>query len=96
MSHSQILSQIAQFKSEISAAQSVNKIHVFGETNSGVYQWIYIWTANSKSLTATQGGGGISPTFGAGLWILDYIMQTLILGTKVVFHHARRVGTCSC
>lgn len=34
-------------------------------------------------ITATQGGGGISPTFGAGLWILDYVMQTVIMGTKV-------------
>lgn len=34
---------------------------------------------------ATQGGGGISPTFGAALWILDYVMQTLTMGTKVKF-----------
>jgi hypothetical protein len=34
---------------------------------------------------ATQGGGGISPTFGAALWILDYVMQTVIMGTKVRF-----------
>lgn len=33
---------------------------------------------------ATQGGGGISPTFGAGLWILDYVMQTLLMGTNVI------------
>ncbi|GAB1193953.1 hypothetical protein APSETT444_003190 [Aspergillus pseudonomiae] len=32
--------------------------------------------------SATQGGGGISPTYGAGLWILDYVMQTLLLGTQ--------------
>lgn len=36
------------------------------------------------SILATQGGGGISPTFGAALWILDYVMQTLIMGTKVM------------
>jgi hypothetical protein len=29
-----------------------------------------------KEYPATQGGGGISPTFGAALWILDYVMQT--------------------
>ncbi|KAI9741047.1 MAG: hypothetical protein M1834_002758 [Cirrosporium novae-zelandiae] len=28
--------------------------------------------------SATCGGGGISPTFGAGLWIIDYIMQALL------------------
>lgn len=32
---------------------------------------------------ATGGGGGISPTFGAALWIVDYVMQSLILGIKV-------------
>lgn len=32
---------------------------------------------------ATQGGGGISPTFGAGLWILDYVMQSVYMGTEV-------------
>jgi hypothetical protein len=32
---------------------------------------------------ATGGGGGISPTFGAALWIVDYVMQSLILGTEV-------------
>lgn len=34
-------------------------------------------------MTATQGGGGISPTYGAGLWLLDYVMQMLLLGTDV-------------
>lgn len=33
--------------------------------------------------TATQGGGGISPTFGAGLWIVDYVMQAVLLGSEV-------------
>ena len=36
------------------------------------------------SILATQGGGGISPTFGAALWILDYVMQTLLMGTEVM------------
>lgn len=34
-------------------------------------------------ITATQGGGGISPTFGAGLWIVDYVMQAVLLGSEV-------------
>lgn len=33
--------------------------------------------------SATQGGGGISPTFGAGLWILDYVLQSVNMGIKV-------------
>lgn len=35
------------------------------------------------SVKATQGGGGISPTYGAALWILDYVMQAVIIGAKV-------------
>ena len=35
--------------------------------------------------SATQGGGGISPTYGAGLWILDYIMQSTMNGIQVGF-----------
>jgi hypothetical protein len=37
--------------------------------------------ANYRS--ATQGGGGISPTFGAGLWVMDYVFQLLQIGVKV-------------
>ncbi|KAJ5557381.1 beta-glucuronidase [Penicillium frequentans] len=44
--------------------------------------------------SATGGGGGISPTFGAGLWILDYVMQTLIMGTKSLYFHQGTIGNC--
>ncbi|KAH8883084.1 hypothetical protein GQ53DRAFT_664796 [Thozetella sp. PMI_491] len=44
--------------------------------------------------SATQGGGGISPTYGAGLWILDYVMQLLLLGTKAVYFHQGTIGNC--
>ncbi|KAF7595496.1 hypothetical protein BBP40_005832 [Aspergillus hancockii] len=44
--------------------------------------------------SATQGGGGISPTFGAGLWILDYVMQTLLMGTKALYFHQGTIGNC--
>jgi len=38
--------------------------------------------------SATCGGGGISPTFGAGLWIVDYVFQSVILGyERLYFHH---------
>ena len=43
---------------------------------------------------ATQGGGGISPTFGAALWILDYVMQTLIMGTNALYFHQGTIGNC--
>ncbi|KAJ5211519.1 uncharacterized protein N7498_003165 [Penicillium cinerascens] len=44
--------------------------------------------------SATDGGGGISPTFGAGLWILDYVMQTLLLGTDALYFHQGTIGNC--
>ncbi|OJJ95998.1 hypothetical protein ASPACDRAFT_1891396 [Aspergillus aculeatus ATCC 16872] len=44
--------------------------------------------------SATGGGGGISPTFGAGLWILDYAMQAVILGIKQLYFHQGTVGNC--
>ncbi|KAJ5799581.1 CAZyme family GH79 [Penicillium psychrosexuale] len=44
--------------------------------------------------SATQGGGGISPTFGAALWILDYVMQTVLMGTNALYFHQGTVGNC--
>ncbi|PCG92027.1 Glycoside hydrolase, superfamily [Penicillium occitanis (nom. inval.)] len=44
--------------------------------------------------SATQGGGGISPTFGAALWILDYVMQTVIMGTQALYFHQGTIGNC--
>ncbi|OQD87766.1 hypothetical protein PENANT_c005G05608 [Penicillium antarcticum] len=44
--------------------------------------------------SATQGGGGISPTFGAALWILDYVMQTVLMGTDALYFHQGTVGNC--
>lgn len=43
---------------------------------------------------ATQGGGGISPTFGAALWILDYVLQTVLLGTNALYFHQGTIGNC--
>ncbi|KAJ5946929.1 beta-glucuronidase [Penicillium verhagenii] len=44
--------------------------------------------------SATGGGGGISPTFGAGLWILDYVMQSLVMGSKSLYFHQGTIGDC--
>ncbi|KAF7553526.1 hypothetical protein G7Z17_g3530 [Cylindrodendrum hubeiense] len=44
--------------------------------------------------SATQGGGGISPTFGAGLWILDYVLQLVHMGTKAIYFHQGTIGNC--
>ncbi|KAL6705692.1 hypothetical protein ACN47E_006481 [Coniothyrium glycines] len=44
--------------------------------------------------SATQGGGGISPTFGAALWILDYVVQTVLQGTEALYFHQGTIGNC--
>ncbi|CRK25637.1 hypothetical protein BN1708_014263 [Verticillium longisporum] len=44
--------------------------------------------------SATQGGGGISPTYGAGLWVMDYAIQAAILGTNALYFHHGTIGNC--
>ncbi|KAK4500334.1 hypothetical protein PRZ48_008523 [Zasmidium cellare] len=44
--------------------------------------------------SATQGGGGISPMFGSGLWVMDYSLQMLYLGTEALYFHQGTIGNC--
>ncbi|KAF2166606.1 glycoside hydrolase family 79 protein [Zasmidium cellare ATCC 36951] len=44
--------------------------------------------------SATQGGGGISPMFGSGLWVMDYSLQLLHLGTESLYFHQGTIGNC--
>ncbi|KAL4802189.1 hypothetical protein BDV18DRAFT_167043 [Aspergillus unguis] len=44
--------------------------------------------------SATQGGGGISPTYGAALWIVDYVMQLVSMGTEALYFHQGTIGNC--
>ncbi|CAH7668971.1 family 79 glycoside hydrolase [Phakopsora pachyrhizi] len=42
----------------------------------------------SETNSATCGGGAISPMFGSGLWVLNFIMQSLLNGvSRIYFHH---------
>ena len=45
-------------------------------------------------LSATCGGGGISPTFGAGLWVLDYTLQSAVKGIERLYFHQGTIGNC--
>ncbi|OBZ67030.1 Solute carrier family 40 member 2 [Grifola frondosa] len=45
--------------------------------------------------SATCGGGGISPTFGAGLWILDYVIQGALNGADRLYFHHGTIGNCA-
>ncbi|KIK65736.1 glycoside hydrolase family 79 protein [Collybiopsis luxurians FD-317 M1] len=44
--------------------------------------------------SATCGGGGISPTFGAALWIVDYVLQGALNGAERLYFHQGTIGNC--
>ncbi|KAH8107834.1 hypothetical protein BXZ70DRAFT_1003265 [Cristinia sonorae] len=45
--------------------------------------------------SATCGGGGISPTFGAALWIVDYSLQAALNGVDRLYFHQGTIGNCA-
>ncbi|KAJ8497180.1 hypothetical protein ONZ51_g677 [Trametes cubensis] len=45
--------------------------------------------------SATCGGGGISSTFGAGLWIIDYVLQSALIGVERLYFHHGTIGNCA-
>jgi hypothetical protein len=78
MSHSSISSNIAVFQADIAAAATTGKEYVLGETNS------------------VSGGGAaaVSPTFGAALWTMDYVLRASLAGIKRTYFHHGTVGLC--
>ncbi|EPQ57604.1 hypothetical protein GLOTRDRAFT_59073 [Gloeophyllum trabeum ATCC 11539] len=44
--------------------------------------------------SATCGGGGISPTFGAALWVMDYVLQGVLNGVDRLYFHQGTIGNC--
>ena len=94
MNHKDIATQIKPYAAEVSAASAKGKPHIFGETNSGIFHHDPIFIIMLTAAPATQGGGGISPTFGAALWILDYVMQTVLMGTDALYFHQGTIGNC--
>ncbi|KAH9858510.1 glycoside hydrolase superfamily [Lenzites betulinus] len=45
--------------------------------------------------SATCGGGGISPTFGAAMWIVDYVLQSALIGVERLYFHHGTIGNCA-
>ncbi|KAI0686858.1 hypothetical protein BC835DRAFT_1450643 [Cytidiella melzeri] len=45
--------------------------------------------------SATCGGGGISPTFGAALWIIDYVLQGALNGVDRLYFHQGTISNCA-
>ncbi|KAF2226017.1 hypothetical protein BDZ85DRAFT_193194 [Elsinoe ampelina] len=89
MNHAIIGQQISPYRAEYNTAKSQGKTYLMGETNS-------VRAGYRAKLTreATQGGGGISPTFGAALWVLDYVIQSVILGLDSLYFHQGTIGNC--
>ncbi|EHL00822.1 hypothetical protein M7I_3213 [Glarea lozoyensis 74030] len=78
MSHSGIVNNMKKFKADVAAAMAVGKEYVLGETNS------------------VSGGGaaGVSPTFGAALWTMDYVLHASVLNIRRTYFHHGTVGLC--
>ncbi|RDW69914.1 glycoside hydrolase family 79 protein [Coleophoma crateriformis] len=78
MSHSGIVSDMTMFIPDVAAAQGTGKQYVLGETNS------------------VSGGGAaaVSPTFGAGLWTMDYTLRASFLNISRTYFHHGTIGAC--
>ncbi|KAI5865244.1 glycoside hydrolase family 79 protein [Durotheca rogersii] len=78
MSHKGISSNLHVFDADVAAALKENKPYIFGETNS------------------VSGGGaaGVSPTFGAALWTMDYVLRATYSNISRTYFHHGTVGNC--
>ncbi|KAI5920317.1 glycoside hydrolase family 79 protein [Camillea tinctor] len=78
MSHKGIASNLHVFDADVEAALGEGKPYVFGETNS------------------VSGGGAasVSPTFGAALWTMDYVLRASYSNISRTYFHHGTVGNC--
>ncbi|KAL1904157.1 hypothetical protein Sste5344_010137 [Sporothrix stenoceras] len=78
MTHINVVKNVEVYSSDISSALGVGKPYVFGETNS-----------------ATGGGAaGVSPTYGAALWTMDYSLRAVASNVSRLYFHHGTVGNC--
>ncbi|KAI5309961.1 hypothetical protein KEM55_002048 [Ascosphaera atra] len=78
VNHQSTVNGTAEFAPFIENARQLGKEFVFGETNS-----------------ANQGGvEGLSDTYGAALWLIDYTMQAVKHGVKHLLFHHGTIGQC--
>ncbi|KAI0551143.1 hypothetical protein F4679DRAFT_540541 [Xylaria curta] len=78
MSHRGISSNLHVFDADIAATLKEGKQYIFGETNS------------------VSGGGaaGVSPTFGAALWTMDYVVRATYSNISRTYFHHGTIGFC--
>ncbi|WRT63343.1 uncharacterized protein IL334_000248 [Kwoniella shivajii] len=69
--HTTIVNYVKTFQPEVDAARSL-----------GDRPLVF-----GETNSATCGGGGISPTFGAALWLMDYTLQSVKLGYERLHFH---------
>ncbi|WVQ76920.1 hypothetical protein IAR50_006599 [Cryptococcus sp. DSM 104548] len=75
--HSGIVDFVETFQGEVDAAREL------GDDRPLVF---------GETNSATCGGGGISGTYGAGLWIVDYVLQSVKLGYERLYFHHGTIG----
>lgn len=78
MTHPTTSSNVRGFSSDVGAALAIGKEYVLGETNS------------------VSGGGAanVSPSFGAALWTMDYILRATYTNISRIYFHQGTVGNC--
>ena len=90
-----IVSFTHKYSTDAAAAHAVGKPYFLGETNSGMRLCLMsVLNNSSHASAATCGGGGISPTFGAGLWVMDYVIQAALAGVDRSYFHHGTLGNC--
>lgn len=90
-----IVSFASGYSSEAAAVHNINKRYFLGETNSGTLTSLLYLSEFFLTLPlATCGGGGISPTFGAALWVMDYSLQGALKGIERLYFHQGTISNC--
>ncbi|KAK1229484.1 hypothetical protein PQX77_007454 [Marasmius sp. AFHP31] len=90
-----IVSYTKKYKADATAVHGAGKRYFLGETNSGLnIDLSNPCHALNSFDQATCGGGGISPTFGAALWIVDYVLQGALNGIERLYFHQGTIGNC--
>ncbi|KAI1486817.1 glycoside hydrolase superfamily [Biscogniauxia mediterranea] len=69
--HTTLWLNVSQFGPQAAAAEATGKVLVMGETNS----------------VSCSGRSGISDTFGAALWGVDYVLMGAALGIRKLYFH---------
>lgn len=69
--HTALWLNVSQYVPQVAAADAANTTLVFGETNSA----------------SCSGRSGISDTFGAALWSVDYVLMASSIGMPHVYFH---------